>query len=71
MTESINTNQIKPRMKWVDNAKGIAMFSVILGHCLEYINSDMGCSLLLLPAAYSVFFQRSSFLHGVRVFSQE
>ncbi len=67
MTESINTNQIKPRMKWVDNAKGIAMFSVILGHCLEYINSDMGCSLLLLPIVYSfsvpLFFMVSGYFH--------
>ena len=54
-------------MKWVDNAKGIAMFSVILGHCLEYINSDMGCSLLLLPIVYSfsvpLFFMVSGYFH--------
>ena len=43
------------------------MFSVILGHCLEYINSDMGCKTLLLPIVYSfsvpLFFMISGFFH--------
>lgn len=43
------------------------MFSVILGHCLEHINSDMGCETLLLPIVYSfsipLFFMISGFFH--------
>ena len=62
-----NTIQAKPRLKWVDCAKGVAMLSVILGHCLEYINSDMGCKTLLLPIVYSfsipLFFMISGFFH--------
>lgn len=67
MSESTNNLQTAPRLKWVDCAKGAAMLSIILGHCLEYINSDMGCSTFLLPIVYSfsvpLFFMISGFFH--------
>ena len=55
---------LKPRLEWIDLAKGIAIICIIFGHAMEWADSTIGVKLLLLPAVYSFTVPLFFFLSG-------
>ena len=74
------SNSVKAvRLDWVDLAKGIAMVLIIFAHTMEWLSSQIGVSLYLLPIIYSfhvpLFFFISGFLFSsnkpIKVFAKK